>query len=141
MIMKSYTKKGAINTNADALSRINTAVLEEPDKEREDIGEKEKKQILYEYHDAPIWGHRGMNKTYKAIKSRFSWPNMKREIEEYVKKCGSCQINKLLNPKGRAPMEITTTANHPFEKCSLHIVVPLPETKCIQNIYSHFKTT
>jgi hypothetical protein len=68
-----------------------------------------------------------MNKTYKAIKAKFSWPNMKKEIEEYVKKCKSCQVNKLLSPKGRAPMEITTTADHPFEKCSLDIVGPLPE--------------
>jgi transposase InsO family protein len=53
---------------------------------------------------------------------------MKREIEEYVRKCKSCQINKLLGPRNRAPMEITTTAEHPFEKCSLDIVGPLPET-------------
>jgi hypothetical protein len=53
---------------------------------------------------------------------------MKKEIEEYIRKCRSCQVNKLLGPKGRAPMEITTTAEHPFEKCSLDIVGPLPET-------------
>jgi hypothetical protein len=122
-------KKGAINTNADALSRINMTVKEETDKETRDVSEEEKKQILYEYHDAPLGGHRGMNKTYKAIKSKFSWPNMKREIEEYIRKCRSCQINKLLNPRGRAPMEITTTADHPFQKCSLDIVGPLTETK------------
>jgi hypothetical protein len=128
--MKSYTNKGLlIRTNADALSRINTVVQGETDKEMEDLDEKKKKQILYEYHDASLGGHRGTNKTYKAIKARFSWPNMKREIEEYVKRCKSCQINKLLKPKGRAPMEITTTADHPFEKCSLDIVGPLPETK------------
>jgi hypothetical protein len=53
---------------------------------------------------------------------------MRKEIEEYVKKCKSCQINKLLGPKNRAPMEITTTVEHPFKKCSLDIVGPLPET-------------
>jgi hypothetical protein len=94
----------------------------------EEIGNEKKKQILYEYHDAPLGGHRGMNKTYKAVKAKFSWPNMKKEIEEYIKKCKSCQVNKLLSPKGRAAMEITTTENHLFEKCSLDIVGPLPET-------------
>jgi hypothetical protein len=67
-----------------------------------------------------------MNKTYKAIKSKFTWTEMKKEIEDYVKKCKSCQINKLLGPKSKAPMEITTTAEHPFEKCSLDIVGPFP---------------
>jgi hypothetical protein len=122
-------KKGAQNTNADALSRINTLIKEESEEVTENIGEDKKKQILYEYHDAPLGGHRGMNKTYIAIEIRFSWPNMKKEIEEYVKRCKSCQMNKLLSPKGRAPMEITTTAEHPFEKCSLDIVGPLPETE------------
>jgi hypothetical protein len=53
---------------------------------------------------------------------------MRREIEEYVRKCKSCQINKSLGSQNRAPMEIMTTAEHPFEKCCLHIVGPLPET-------------
>jgi hypothetical protein len=43
----------------------------------EDIGNKKKKLTLYEYQDAPLGGHRGMNTTYEAIKSKFSWPNMK----------------------------------------------------------------
>jgi hypothetical protein len=69
-----------------------------------------KRKILYEFHDSPVGGHRGMNKTYRAIKLRYTWPNMKREIEDYVRKCKSCQINKILMPKHKAPMEITTTA-------------------------------
>jgi len=54
------------------------------------------------------------NKTYEAIKRDYQWPNMKKEVVEYVKKCAKCQLNKTLRPKGKAPMEITTTARHPF---------------------------
>jgi hypothetical protein len=54
---------------------------------------------------------------------------MKQEIEEYVTKCKICQINKVLGPQREVPMEITTTANQPFEKCYLDIVGPLPETQ------------
>jgi len=32
----------------------------------------------------------------------------------------------MLTPKHKAPMEITTTAEHPFDKCYLDIVGPLP---------------
>jgi hypothetical protein len=120
-------KNGALNTNADALSRINTLMKFGTEVVDENIGD-DRKQILYEFHDKPLGGHRGMNKTYQAIRSNFHWPDMKREIEEYMKRCKSCQTNKLLGPKTRAPMEITTTAEHPFEKCSLDIVGPLPET-------------
>jgi transposase InsO family protein len=70
-----------------------------------------------------------MHKTYRAIKDNHSWPNMKQEIEDYVKQCKTCQVNKVLGPKGKAPMEITTTATRPFEKCCLDMVGPLPETQ------------
>lgn len=122
-------KKGILNTNADALSRIHGLMLEEGGGPKDEIDPERKGQILYEYHDAPLGGHRGMNRTYKAIKDNHSWTNMKQEIEEYVKQCKSCQMNKTLGPRGKAPMEITTTASRPFEKCCIDIVGPLTETQ------------
>ena len=120
-------KKGALNTNADALSRINKLTMKEgvPEEKREHVtGEEMKATILYEYHDSPVGGHRGMNKTFREIKKKYEWPNMKRDIEKYVKQCKSCQMNKNLGPRSRAPMEITTTARQPFQKCALDIVGP-----------------
>ena len=84
-------KRRSQNTNADALSRIGS-VSKEIDS-RVELDADARKQILYEFHDAPLGGHRGMNKTYRAIKAHYSWPNMRREIEDYVKKCESCQVN------------------------------------------------
>ena len=73
-------KSGIQNTNADALSRIGSVgALEGP---MEVISDQVKKQILYEFHDSPLEGHRGMNKTYRAISARYTWPKMGREIEE-----------------------------------------------------------
>ena len=120
-------KKGSSNTNADALSRIGSVSKEKP--QNRELDEETRRQILYEFHDAPIGGHKGMNKTYRAIKSRYTWPNMRQEIEEYVKKCRSCQLNKVLKPRKKAPMEITTTTGLPFERCSSDIVGPLPVTQ------------
>ena len=65
-----------------------------------------KKQILYEFHDSPLGGHRGMSKTYRAISSRYTWPKMRQEIEEYVRQCKSCQTNKILTPRNKVPMQV-----------------------------------
>lgn len=124
-------KKGASNTNADALSRVNhsaevTGVTEE--KMQLVTDEETKSTILYEYHDSPVGGHRGMNRTLREIKKKYDWPNMKRDVEDYVRKRQSCQMNKTLGPRHRAPMEITTTARKPFDKCALDIVGPTTET-------------
>ena len=107
-------QKGALNTNADALSRISSlkGAKGTPEENRERERDKETKDtILYEYHDSPVGGHRGMNKMFREIRKQYEWPNMRREIEQYVKWCKSCQVNKNLSPRRKAPMEITTTAS------------------------------
>jgi hypothetical protein len=70
-----------------------------------------------------------MNKTYLAIKSQYFWPHMRRGFEEYVKQCRSCQVNGMPTHKHKAPMEITTTAENPFNKCYLDIVGTLTVTQ------------
>jgi hypothetical protein len=87
-----------------------------------------KSKILKETHDSILGGHHGMNKTYKAIKEHYQWPNMKQDVEEYMKRCEKCQLNKLLRPKCKAPMEIMSTVKHPFQKCTVDIVGPMTET-------------
>jgi len=119
-------KPGGQNTNADALSRINA--LQKEDSEPGEVDADMKAKIFQESHDSILGGHRGMNKTYEAIRRHYQWPNMRREVEEYVKRCTKCQLNKALRPRGKAPMEITTTAKQPFERCALDIVGPLTET-------------
>jgi hypothetical protein len=120
------------SSNADELSRIGT--LANKGGEFDEIDPDMKVKILQENHDLILGGHRGMNKTYEAIKRYYQWPNMKKEIEEYVKICAKCQLNKTLRPKSKAPMEITTTARHPFEKCAVDIVGPMMETM-LENKY------
>ncbi|XP_045783688.1 uncharacterized protein LOC123879838 [Maniola jurtina] len=61
------------------------------------------------------------------IKERYSWKNMRSDIENYVRKCTQCQSNKALRQINRAPMQITSTSTAPFERISLDIVGPLPE--------------
>ena len=61
-------RRGSQNTNADALSRIGIVSKED---DRSDKFDEERKQILYEFHDSPVGGHRGMNKIYHAIRSIF----------------------------------------------------------------------
>lgn len=89
---------------------------------------KQKKSILKLYHDSRIGGHQGITKTYQKIKRTYTWPNMKKEIEKYIKSCNICQLNKS-GKSTRMKMIIVTPANYPFEKIYLDIVGPLPLTE------------
>jgi hypothetical protein len=120
-------KPGAENSNTNALPRIGTFNKKVDD--LEEIVEAVKGKILHDNNDSNLRGHRGMNKTYEAIKQHYYWPNVKEEVEKYMWRCTKCQLNKVLIVKRKTPMEIATTADHPFEKFSLDTVGPLVESE------------
>lgn len=76
---------------------------------------KQKKSILKLYHDSKIGGHQGSTKTYQRIQRSYKWPNMKKDIENYIKSCNLCQLNKS-GKSTKMKMMIVTPANYPFEK-------------------------
>ena len=90
-------KKGSLNTNADALNRVNSVVTEK--ESGIELDEESNKQIFYEFHDAPVGGHRCMNRTLRSIKARYTSPNMRQVVEKYVKQCNRCQVNKMLETR------------------------------------------
>lgn len=83
-------------------------------------------KLIEENHDSPQSGHSGFHRTYNRIKERYTWKNMKKDIRNYIRKCESCQKNKISRRRFIHPMEITTTSEKPFERISLDIVGPLP---------------
>ena len=90
--------------------------------------ESERREIISEYHCSAAAGHKGVTKTYLRIKEKYSWPNMKRDIASFVKACKSCQLKKLVRFKTKQPMILTDTPDEAFEKVSMDIMGPLPES-------------
>jgi hypothetical protein len=93
------------------------------------LSESEKKSIIREYHESLIGGHTGIARTYERLNSYVSWPNMRREIEHYIRKCASFQRNKHTIPNTKMAMEVTDTPCATFEKISLDCMGPLPLTE------------
>lgn len=85
--------------------------------------------ILKENHSNPISGHSGYHRTYDRIKQRYKWKHMKKDINQYIKSCESCQRNKIERKNRKIPMEITTTSSKPFQRVALDIVGPLTTTE------------
>ncbi|XP_074351383.1 uncharacterized protein LOC141690484 [Apium graveolens] len=50
-----------------------------------------KNEILQEAHSSRYSIHPGSTKMYRDLKKNYWWPNMKREIAEWVSKCYTCQ--------------------------------------------------
>jgi len=58
-----------------------------------------KDEILREAHESRFATHSGSTKMYKDLKEYYWWPNMKREIAEFVSNCGICQQVKIEHQK------------------------------------------
>lgn len=54
---------------------------------------------------------------------------MKKDVMIYIRSCADCQLRKLVRTKTKNPLIITDTAPHPFDKVSMDIVGPLPQTR------------
>ncbi|KAG1937129.1 retrotransposable element [Pimephales promelas] len=68
-----------------------------------------KQQALSGVHD--LAGHQGQPRTLSLARQRFYWPEMERDVRDYVKTCTRCVLSKTPEPAARAPLEsIKTTA-------------------------------
>ena len=56
------------------------------------------------------------------------WPGLKDQVTEFVRKCDTCQKQKIVRTKIHEPMLITDTPLDIFDKVSLDTVGKLPTT-------------
>ena len=68
----------------------------------------------------------GMDKTFDGISLKYYWPNLYKEISEYVSKSMTCQ--KRMLKKQRAAMQETDNLPYPFAKVGLDLSSPYPKT-------------
>jgi hypothetical protein len=50
--------------------------------------------VLQSFHDHPVSGHFGVNKTLSVIQWEYTWPNIREFVVDYVKSCTTCARSK-----------------------------------------------
>jgi hypothetical protein len=50
--------------------------------------------VLQSFHDHPVSGHFGVNKTLSVIQWEYTWPNIREFVADYVKSCTTCARSK-----------------------------------------------
>jgi Integrase zinc binding domain len=100
-------------------------------------------KLIQLYHEPPCVGHKGRNKTYKAMIQDVYWSRMERDIMQFISRCIKCQF-KNYGSKA-APYKVTTIPTNCFEEISLDVVGPMPNTSnghryvlCIQDRLSRW---
>lgn len=83
--------------------------------------------LLAEFHSTPLGGHSSYYRTYRRLAEKLYWIGMKNKVQEYVKCCGVCQMQKYL---AMSPAGLLQPLNVPdliWEDISM--IVGLPKSK------------
>ena len=78
--------------------------------------------VVKQYHDSN--GHMGVQKTFDSIRRKYYWPNLFKELYEYVSVCNICQTRSL--QKIKQPLQETDIPPYPMAKISLDLSGPYP---------------
>lgn len=57
--------------------------------------EKDIQSIISEFHLTPIGGHQDVLKTYKRLKSYYTFPEMISRVKSFIRKCKPCELNNI----------------------------------------------
>src|SRR5258705_6394172 len=83
------------------------------------------REVFDLFHGSPSGGHYAYQKTYATLVQKYSWPEMKKDIEEWCRSCLTCQACKHPNRAARAPLE-NIAVGSPMEIIGVDIMGPLP---------------
>ncbi|QRW21811.1 Retrotransposable element Tf2 protein [Rhizoctonia solani] len=87
-----------------------------------------KEQLLREFHNSPLAGHPGQQRTLELISRSYWWPGMKSSAKEWVKCCPVCQANQRAHAPAISlkPLEVPP---YPFHTISYDFITGFPKSQ------------
>ncbi|RZC11704.1 Transposon Tf2-9 polyprotein, partial [Glycine soja] len=89
---------------------------------------KLRKMILEEGHRSNLSIHPGATKMYQDLKMMFWWPNMKKEVSEFVYACLVCHKAKIEHHRPSGKLQPLEIPQWKWDSISMDFVVGLPRT-------------
>lgn len=81
------------------------------------------------YYNRPLTGHMGITKTTKSIEIKYYWPNLIKDVTQFIKTCHECQINKKAHGKPSGYLQpIPLPKCKPLDRITADYLGPLPSS-------------
>ncbi|QRW17417.1 Retrotransposable element Tf2 protein [Rhizoctonia solani] len=87
-----------------------------------------KDRLLREFHDSPLAGHPGQQRTLELLSRNYWWPGMKSTAKEWVECCPICQANRCAHAPviTLKPLEVPP---YPFHTISYDFITGFPKSQ------------
>ena len=94
-----------------------------------------KKDVIQCYHDHPTGAHFGVNRTWHKLRQVCYWPNMKRDVEKYIRACEKCARFNIRRTKPPGHLHPNDYPQGPLEMVSMDFWGPTPQYSASGNKY------
>lgn len=90
---------------------------------------EQRQDVITKNHSDPTSGHFGIFKTHKRLSLNYFWPNMHKDVVNFVSSCDSCLSHKHSTQPTLGTMGRPKDCSRPFQMLSMDLVGPLPVSK------------
>ena len=83
-------------------------------------------KLISKYHDNPLTGHFGIEKTRELVARKYYWPTLRHDVDNYVKGCDVCLASKAVRHKPYGDLQSLPVSTHRWKDLSMDFVTGLP---------------
>ncbi|CAL8154061.1 unnamed protein product [Prunus armeniaca] len=88
-----------------------------------------RRELLKECHDSKWGGHPGTHRTLALMSEAYYWPQMREDVDSFVRTCLVCQQDKTLQKQPGGLLEPLPVPARPWESLSMDFIVSLSKSE------------
>ena len=88
-----------------------------------------RQDIVYDFHDSAIGGHRGVTETYGKLSASYYFPGMRTFVKNYIATCDICWKIKSQRHKPYGHLQPIDPPDRPWQVVTLDFITDLPRSK------------
>jgi len=94
-----------------------------------------KRALLRRFHDAPLAGHFGKQRTLELIQRHYHWVGIEKDVAQYVTACTECQWANAKRHRPYGKLQSLEVPAGPWQDLSMDFITDLPPSKGRQGAY------
>jgi len=92
-------------------------------------------ELLKRHHDDELAGHFGIERTLELMSRKYYWPELAKDVEEYVSSCDVCQRVKAPRHRPYGELQSLPRPSGPWEEVTMDMIMSLPSCKRGGSVY------